>query len=676
MNSKTWRETCKDTCYIDANKEQWKSLLQADRQLIRDIKKEKPDKVSKCVEMALELGCHVGFAQYFFQYAEPGSEKVKMRIWELLDHRLPFPTLHKDEKKKAEQQWDHLPVVHDYYWVSPDYEMEKELSQLEVYTCKTATMRNMRSDGNVPGREELIQVGILLGLKAEDVDNLLMSAGLERLYPLTISDAVALYYLDRMAFVPALASLDYRKEVVEEALRSLEGEGEDFTAGGLTFTERLCIVKRKINILTRRAMEADPDGVLVQYMKRAVIREKGKGSAKKTEERYPLGRYASHAPLSDQILERIREQMEMAADSPVPVLAEEEMESETCFMTLFAAKALQAEKGLDSIFENVPSEYMNKGYYGFIKKTVDYMADFSFEKNLRYSSTGLTKEDLPVFEEGEHLSGFSDGNYLSENARKGLQRLTQWTDREKINSGFNQDEDNSRQEEAKQKIFEQKMQLLNEIWMEPNALDPMSREDFASRPLKFFKAKNLIDGRQKGESLPEHEGETGEEPYGKAFETDFVNKNNVLKFLIAIGKEDEIPYMMKLAGYWPVNYYEEMQIDNPAVNGCRDRTDCLVTYALAYRDRLIEYWTAGRNEGNRTNAMNKLREGFPFLKLVTQIAQDIQLYAALEKKYTGTWEQEKRKPKEKAEMNKLTADLLFPVKEFCYIPPRKAAEAD
>ena len=205
------------------------------------------------------------------------------------------------------------------------------------------------------------------------------------------------------------------------------------------------------------------------------------------------------------------------------------------------------------------------------------------------------------------------------------------------------------QQKEERRIVKKAMELADEIWSQDDFLTPFQEyeTDTASRKKGLYAIKELLEGRK----------ETADPQ--KAYESTGT-KSKVLKFLVTLGKEDEIPYIMKLGGYWPVNYYDEMKIDTLYQNGYCDRTDCLVVYALAYRDRLIEYWA--RQEGRQDDRLylNQLREDFPFIKLLTQIALDCKIYWSLVlcgKKHISQEKIEK-------ELKKLEEELLFPLNEF------------
>ena len=119
----------------------------------------------------------------------------------------------------------------------------------------------------------------------------------------------------------------------------------------------------------------------------------------------------------------------------------------------------------------------------------------------------------------------------------------------------------------------------------------------------------IIEGRKTKSSKEEN---------GSVYEMNFGDKLNLMKFAIATGNEDEAGKYLQLAGVWERDWYEDIK-KRKELPELLDRSDCLLLYALLYRDQLIAKW---RKDKDQVYA-SQLHTSFPMIKLFLTINRDI-----------------------------------------------------
>ena len=109
------------------------------------------------------------------------------------------------------------------------------------------------------------------------------------------------------------------------------------------------------------------------------------------------------------------------------------------------------------------------------------------------------------------------------------------------------------------------------------------------------------------------------------------NRENFIKFLIAVGCENSIYNTLKETGYIDEGYVNMMdhiaeckfdEIYKIAEDRCINYVDCIMAYCFEYRKKLVDSWINDFSVINEQR--NKTEKNFPFIRLLRQVSSNIQ----------------------------------------------------
>lgn len=141
------------------------------------------DKIDDCVKYAIETGNHAAFAKYFLNKGKTNNELFKEIVEKYME-----------DKKFSDNEWDKMKIIDKatYFWRNKDFNYEDE--KLGFY--KIQTLQRWRKGDNLPGHDEIVQIGFYMHLSSDEVDKMLIAAGKEVLYDVDIFDIISKHYLD------------------------------------------------------------------------------------------------------------------------------------------------------------------------------------------------------------------------------------------------------------------------------------------------------------------------------------------------------------------------------------------------------------------------------------------------------------------------------------------------
>lgn len=286
---------------------------------------------------------------------------------------------------------------------------------------------------------------------------------------------------------------------------------------------------------------------------------------------YPLGERI------DQEIQEIRDAIESSESSRISGI------TNTRFLTRLYEQRFRDAAGMDSLLQAAGKEdysvFLQK-YYGFLRRTKRYLINRTrYSKNLRYSSWELTAD-------GCRKAGFSIPDAPTEDVR------------EEVEKG---------------------LKLIERIWHISDLPDPAKLELFTAdnrlimreKAGGYTAARQIFEGRKTEAKRDEY-----------AYQMDFGSKGHLIKFAIASGNEDEAGDYLTLAGVWDRDWYGAYGKSKLKEEALLDRRDCLLVYALLYRDALIKEW-ANRLSIRDTEDSRRIKEMFPMIKLLLLISRDI-----------------------------------------------------
>lgn len=627
----------KDTDQGKCEKE-YGQAVEVNKKIYREITEDSYKTIEACVEHAIENGHHGAFVHYYLEKACDGDDLF-------YDAFQKCVAAQKDSIIVTVGDLQRCLIIKPKYWRSPDVFLdERTLSEGAYFYTETLLSRQNKDKNDPywskPSREALIQYGFYLRLNDKQVNELLLLAGYECLYPCDPADGVCIYFLRKMAaenneylYIP---QFDGRRTVV----RTINSKLIEVKATINRMSEQVGIRakthygKEKVNISLwedRQLLPKEVEALSVMGMEH----KNYKGKRIITNLKYP-----------DE--NRLRE-LHLSWDSRKMHLVRKDYVR----IPAFSSKLMKYQNGQWNIVEEVeqmaekmgyastdqtemlamyPTSYMNNQYdygelenqlnkygtfkrYGYLYQTRQFLSSKKYRKNLYYTTFPLTRETQVSLEWKEQgHEGFSvmfsadldhmgeERYYISESAE---QFCKEWE-----NAGVLRDED-----------------LLYQVWKLKNLFDEEKSTSFGKMP-EFSTLSHILYGRRQIQN--EDFTEKGRERE-KYYEYEVGDKVSVVQMALATGNEELLGKYLCLAGFWNRDMYADYE---PQSKECYERLDAFVIYMLKYRDALICVWkddfvehenkTGKHFLAEESHLMEKIRVRFPMIRLAMTINRDIQ----------------------------------------------------
>lgn len=531
--------------------------VQEIREAYKNVPKSAYQTIESCVEYAMKHHSHLAFAHHFLDLG-----------W--LDENLfveAFQT-YIDEKEMYQKGWWYsCRLIKPGFFYDPNVTPELLRTDSKLFSGKSSLAQWKQGD-NIPGRETIIQSGFYLDLDAEQVNDLLHRAGYEELYIINGAEAICWFYLNL-----------FQK-----------------TNPKLTGFEKLCKVKEKINTYYKE----------LNYEEKGLLRAwRGKKKKKKKEETKVY--YTDlHNPMLlayDQTLGwNIESEIRELQQKPCIQNMQQEIDPElTAYLTVCLTKELEKceeEKDLEAFIKQGQDIFTIKGY-GFLWKTWKYIKQMKqYQKNLYIPAV------MPQSRVHGDISMFEKNRFFLNQACEQVYDCL---------------------EEGKIPTLEEATDALKSILR--------MRDLHGQNTVKVArKSFNLLDLLLTGRNIAlmrytEEKEKAGtsyryifeDETVKKAFLYDLGDRNNLIKFCLATGNEEELDHYLELAGFKTMSEAKE--------EGTQNKTDLLIEYLLAYKNALLKKWcqdiTRKGTGVSEAQARMMLNRQFPLLKLLMLVNQDI-----------------------------------------------------
>ncbi len=651
-NNRDWneiflRDKVDDSTYCEIN-----------QNIYNEVTKDSYKNLDACVAHAIATGNHTAFVHFFMNKAKRQQEVFLSVFWKYIEEYE-----NKLSENKKLPSCDQFQILRSSYWRSFAFDYIEQ--NVKKYCYKSMFSHWKSIAGAIPGRDVIVQCCFYFGKNAEQTNRLLLAAGHEQLYVLDIVDAIEIHYLDKYCGnfeIPAFEKLKEVKEKINIALERSCEERDDLVAIGKTQSVELKgekeltgeeqellqvlepkwdrkkvsfrILKQKTDIdmakvrnmlqetygieyyeTCAREEKEDEERILYQNIKVYLLKtHQDFGNylewSSKTGSLYrfakepilKLGRTSAIGWDIDDEIEKYRNILEQEKEN-------KKESGNTNYLTLlYTDKLLKETADINQFIEsgkigNSEGWIFAQKRYGYFLKTLQYVKEYDYYlKNLQYSPCNVGTQRYAVTLESLRKRGI----FLDSVSAKFVKNIKQ-------NKKY-----------TKEKLNRTLPQLLNKIWEISDAINEkgyMGEYRTSDKRSGEYKVKNLIEGRNfLNRKDFEADFKSENKKNMKAFEQDLTEKIYVMKLAIAAGREDEIGTYLQLAGYWDKDF---TMIKDAELKELVDRTDCLILYALKYRDALLEKWAYELNM-DKLEYKNEARKEFPFLKLLMTINRDIQ----------------------------------------------------
>ncbi len=540
-------------------------------------------------------------------------------------------------------------------WRSPDVYLDEGTLQEKgwFYTDELLSKQNKEKSGSYwskPTREALIQYGFYLRLNKKQVDELLMSAGYERLYPCDPADGVCSYFLDQMA-------------AEENEYLSV------YQFNGRRRVERRVITKLiKIKSVINRLSEQVGARINTYYAHKEInitLWEEGQLALEEAEALCSMGaeyrKYKEKKRIVDvkcpdgEWLKRLnlfwdsrKQQLSRVCTVRVPAFSSKVMEHKNGRWNIIEeVERVAREMGYvpeqsEKMIAMYPTSYMKEPYdyaeleeqlsqygtfkrYGYLYQTRWFLNSKKYRKNLYYTTFPLTGETR-ISCEWNAQEGFSirfvwdseksdeEKCYISESAEQFCEHLK--------GTGSLKDED-----------------LLYQVWKLRNLFEEETEASSVKLP-EFTTLSHMLFGRRRTQ-----ESFAGKKE--KYYEYEVGDKVSAVQMALAAGNEEFLGKYLCLAGLWEYDMYEAYV---PQDGERYERLDAFVIYLLKYRDALIRVWLENfmAGEGGMGRAVSaeegmlmlEIEEQFPMIRLAMTINLDIQ-FVLCERSWQNEYEKRK-----------------------------------
>ena len=558
----------------------------------RETKRLKPDAMSDYVDAAMSSGNHLAFAQEFIdtfiQCGEYGlsydvlMSLAKSKVEEYLSRKAaekpPLKRGLSRERKKTVEM--HRKLQAPYYmkdtaWTSPScsYPLDKLSRKKGVAAIEPGQKTGSKVLYSQEGRKKwktgtrikrnvLVQHALVMGLNADETDDLLMRAGYPGLYPLDAVDACAIINLNEYAGKLEISPYEVLAKVkndINHILQDLEGPGIVFVKKGTA--------------------DGAWQGVLTSAAGRHIDQELQE-LRKVFEKQKKVPELPAGSGLTKFLTKYYSERIENALD----------------------AAAYFHDSGIDA------NAIFTQHYYGFLKKTKEYLYDW---KRYRKNLMPCTWELSPAFADHDFIR---DRRFRLEKA--GYDSSVQIV----LENLTNAEADSDQYYEDCLRLLQyvRSFDVLNQ----PGSLISLN----SYKKDKFTYGRIMLEGEEKKFKRADFDTiESGATTVtGYVFE--MKKKHDVVRFGLSAGREEEIGDYLVLARYWKRNWYREISGGKSLAECIEegfypDPIDKLVIYTLLYRDKLIEKWCG--KKADETVNRNRILEVFPTRELILEISYDI-----------------------------------------------------
>ena len=423
-------------------------------------------------------------------------------------------------------------------------------------------------DGKIlPPREILLQLCLGMLLTEEESNCVLRAAGYPALYFVNALDIVTIYYLRKFHPLKTLS----------------EDQFEEVNKG----YERVLKLMPEMKIYGKRKYNAEEEQIhVIQNMER---KKKGKNEyymdsdtgsyyeIKKEKEivAHPLkgARPAYNRKVRDYFVDNKKEFLSETRNNKFDI---------TQYMKTDVEKYMESDKDFFDFIEN-NIKYLGQIHYGLFQQMSKYLETSDYYKKNVYSYSGtFWPED--------------EGKILKEENRE--------------------EEIIYHVEEVFQKkgITDKKNLVTTLLAMEHKHLNRNNNNYHEELLLRgagsFSDISKYFDGRREKNIFD------GDVKY--RYETP--SKIQLIRMLIAMGREDEIGSMMIKIGYWDKDWIIDRDVDQ-----CDylDASDLLIIYMVRFRNCLLGEWAKKQGKEEKTY-INQNRGLFPFHRMSLEISYDIQ----------------------------------------------------
>lgn len=449
------------------------------------------------------------------------------------------------------------------YWRDSDYTI-KNANVGILYKEKNI---NKKIKGESINKDTAVQIGLQIGLNSKEINKWLKIVGGSGLYILDIVDCIGHFYLDYYS------NLDNERKTRDPEYTLSLAEGK----------ERLIHVKQLIN---EYIIKIDNRSDKLSEEKSKIIPKQieGKGLAygsdviqyNKDSHFWNIHKYISDL------------------DKEYKINRSDRFDNS---LTIHFSKAFQLDCE-DKFFEMIKNNLsvFIQVKYSFYAKTTSYIDDVdSMKKNFLFYAN---KSD-----DGENLDYYS-GTELSLKSLNEIDRIINIQKKEayppitlKHIEEFNR---NGKLKNVDSYIF-----LVSFIYGISNCLEYLYYDKYPSKNDLYHKLRG--DGKKENRLLREF------------------SKNDVVKFAVSTGHENDIGQLMLSGCYWDIDLMNnELSSEYISRDGFIDALDVFVIYSYMYRNQLIDEWIKGSSDINQDALRLDYQKRFPMVALMAIISRDIQ----------------------------------------------------
>lgn len=612
--------------------------VEFNRKIYQEIAADSCKTIDACVAHAIANGHHGAFVHYYLERACGGDDLFYTAFQKCV-------TTQKDSIIATVGDLQKCLIIKPKYWRSPDVFLDEDTLHESAYFYTETLLSRQNKDKNdpywsKPSREALIQYGFYLRLNDKQVNELLLLAGYESLYPCDPVDGICIYFLNKLAAEENayhyVKQFDGRRTVV----RIIIDKMVEVKAAINHMSEQVGIRTKthygqeRINIPlweNEQLLPEEMDALSIMGIEYRTY----KGKQMITNLQYPDEDRLRELHLTWNAKKR---QLTRKCYVRIPVFSSKVMKYQNGRWNIIEEVEQLAEKmGYGSAHEEelvamYPTFYMKEQYdcnelekqlaqygtfkrYGYLYQTRQFLSSGKYRKNLFYTTYPLTRDTRISLEwrgdgqEGTSVLFSSDFEklngekyYISESAERfcETQKMT----------GKQRDED-----------------LLYQVWKLKNLFEE-EKSGSAGKMPEFSTLSHILYGRRQTQD----EGYTGENGQKENYyEYEVGDKVSVVQMALATGNEAFLGKYLCLAGFWTYDMYGEYV---PHEEERYERLDAFVIYMLKYRDALIRAWLEDFTERvhglERTVAledghlMYEISEQFPMIRLAMTINRDIQ----------------------------------------------------
>lgn len=598
-----------------------------------------PCTIKDCVDYAIKYDNHAAFVKYYFHRADINRKQIFIDKINKYKEHTSFPKKGRPIiAKSVSGYWRYYRNKTEEY-ISQDDCIREIVLQIhkEEVAAGTRTAWN-KPDMQFPQRDEIIQLGLWLGINVKQVNELLALAACQRLYAADMVDCICMFYLNYYSSV----------ENAEDGI------------------ERVAKVKYVIDSKLKE-----------ESVSMKLASEKNKYMA------YHKDTLLNYNSESDKW--GIQEELEKLRDELKSNELENILNTGVLTNTLYKEfEQCKTEQQLEQFIDKNMAAFNNK-YYGYLLKISRYILSIErYEKNLNLSSIPIAVDPYDDYENMDIdtyiniLSGYKRHNFY-EDYKKELGLCGKDTENcrgddaaainylikrcktenselddvdvdegrvlsvfEKIRSDYNYNKlfntyPSDWTLKSIKKDHNKAILLLKYLWDANNVLDAevyktylmegSSQHRGNSAFTQMFYGVNKSAKKLSDFSQLLKERQEANNKSSQVYEMYMGTKKNLIKLLIATGREDDVVDFLNVAGYWNVSNYDSYDsdafFDDEYVE---DQYDALIRYALAYKEALVEQWIKDKDIDVKQEK-KKYIDNFPFLRLIMTISRDIQLVA-------------------------------------------------